>query len=241
MDYRSMTLVLGIIALICGLASARFVQSPESQLITGKKPAGEIPVAGLSLSVRESLRTRSFWLLWLTWALAGAAGIAMVSLSAPFGISKGFTMQEAVLILIAFNLTNGLSRLISGHLSDIFGRNVTMALSFLAAGCAYLLMPHLEGLILLAVLAAVVGFAFGTLFAVSAPLTADCFGMKHFGAVFGLVFTAYGFLAGTLGPGLSGHLLDVTNGNFKAVFFYLGVFFFISALLIKFTKPPGRA
>ncbi len=48
--------------------------------------------------------------------------------------------------------------------------------------------------------AAVVGFAFGTLFAVSAPLTTDCFGITHFGAISGLVFTVYGFVAGPLGP-----------------------------------------
>ena len=43
-----------------------------------------------------------------------------------------------------------------------------------------------------------VGFSFGTLFSVSAPLVADCFG---------LTFVAYGFVAGPLGPTLSGYLL----------------------------------
>jgi len=108
----------------------------------------------------------------------------------------------------------------------------------MSAGLAYVLLPYLDGLAVWAVLAAVVGFAFGTLFAVSAPLATDCFGMAHFGAIFGLVFTAYGFVAGPLGPWLSGHVLDSTQGNFQAVFTYLGVFFFVSALLIWFARPP---
>ena len=58
-------------------------------------------------------------------------------------------------------------------------------------------------------------------FAVSAPLATDCFGMTHFGAIFGLVFMAYGFVAGPLGPWLSGHVLDSTQGNFQVVFTYL--------------------
>jgi len=55
------------------------------------------------------------------------------------------------------------------------------------------------------------------------------------------VFTAYGFLAGALGPWLSGYVLDVSGGNFATVFSYLGGFFFVSAILIAFAKPPEAA
>jgi OFA family oxalate/formate antiporter-like MFS transporter len=87
------------------------------------------------------------------------------------------------------------------------------------------------------VLASVVGFAFGTLFSVSAALTSDCFGMKHFGAIYGLVFTAYGFVAGVLGPWLSGYVLDATGSNFQVVFIYLGIFCLASAGFIWFARP----
>jgi len=213
----------------------RLPKALESSL-SGQSDSGGLG-PGISLTVAQSLRTRTFWVLWLTWALGGAAGIAMVTLSTSFGLARGLATKEAILILTAFNLTNGLSRLVSGHLSDLFGRNVTMTLAFLGAGCAYLLLPLVEGLVSWAVLAAIVGFAFGTLFAVSAPLASDCFGMKHFGAIFGLVFTAYGFIAGALGPWLSGHLLDATHGNFSLVFIYLAIFCFTSALLIRYAKP----
>ncbi len=191
-----------------------------------------------SLTVRESLRTKSFWFLWLTWAFQGAAGIAMVTLSTAYGLSKGLTMESAVVILTAFNITNGGSRIIMGFLSDRVGRNLAMSLTFLAAGAAYFLLPHVNTLIVLAFLAAVIGFAFGTLFAVSAPLATDCFGLKHFGAIFGLVFTAYGFVSGILGPSLSGYLLDITRGNFLLVFTYLGTFCILSGILIRFVTPP---
>jgi OFA family oxalate/formate antiporter-like MFS transporter len=74
--------------------------------------------------------------------------------------------------------------------------------------------------------------AFGTLFAVSGPLAGDCFGMTHFGAIFGLIFTAYGFVSGPLGPWLSGRILDVTRGNYTLVFSYLGLMYLGSAGLI---------
>jgi OFA family oxalate/formate antiporter-like MFS transporter len=140
--------------------------------------------------------------------------------------------------LTAFNLTNGLSRLVSGFISDLIGRRTTMSLAFVAAGAAYLLMSHLEGLLLWSILAAGIGVALGTLFAVSAPLVANCFGLQHFGAIFGLTFTAYGFASGVLGPWLSGYLLDVTGGDFTLVFTYLGLLLLASAVLIKLVTPP---
>jgi OFA family oxalate/formate antiporter-like MFS transporter len=161
----------------------------------------------------------------------------MVTLSTSYGLSEGLELGDAVILLMAFNLTNGVSRLVSGYLSDLVGRTRMMGAAFLCAACAYWLMPHLEGLLPWAVLAAVVGFAFGTLFAVSAPLVVDCFGMVHFGTIFGLIFTAYGFVAGALGPWMSGYILDVSGGGFAPVFLLLGGFYFLSAVLISFAAP----
>ena len=146
-------------------------------------------------------------------------------------------MESAVIVLTAFNITNGGSRVIMGFLSDRVGRNLAMSLTFFAAGGAYFILPHVDGLSLLSLLAAIVGFSFGTLFAISAPLASDCFGMKHFGAIFGLVFTAYGFFSGVLGPSLSGYLLDITRGDFSVVFAYLGAFCILSGILIRFVVP----
>jgi len=241
MGYASMNLTLAAIALVVGITAAQFAELPErarlgrpAPVVPQKAPA-QLP---RSLTVAESIRTRSFWFLWLTWALMGAAGIAMVTLSTAFGLSRGFAMKSAVIILTVFNITNGLSRITTGYLSDIMGRNTTMSVAFFAAGCSYFALPYLNGLGASAVLAAVIGFAFGTLFAVSAPLAVDCFGLEHFGAIFGLVFTAYGFVSGAIGPSLGGYILDLSRGNFAIVFTYLGVFCVLSGFFIRFVSPP---
>ena len=227
-----------------GLAGAYFARAPDKEEIalfasdlTPKKPAST-KKPGKSLTVQESLHTRSFWFLWITWTFAGAAGVSMSILATTYGLFRGFGLDSAILLLTAFNLTNGTSRVISGILSDRLGRNRIMSMAFLAAGIAYFALPFAKGLAACALLAAVVGFAFGTLFSVSAPLVADCFGLKHFGAVFGLTFAAYGFVAGPLGPTLSGYLLDATGDNFFLVFMYLGAFFLLASLCIRMVVPP---
>lgn len=250
LGYEAMNLALALLTLSIGLAGAYFARAPgawESAATARRaggaaatKPTDRIITSAKSLTVKESLHTTSFWLLWITWTFAGAAGVSMTLLATGYGLFLGFSLPSAILILTAFNLTNGISRLISGILSDRFGRNQIMSLAFLAAGVAYFALPWVEGLGACVLLAGVVGFSFGTLFSVSAPLVADCFGLEHFGAIFGLTFAAYGFVAGPLGPTLSGYLLDVTGDNFLLVFVYLGIFCLLAGLCIRQVVSPQR-
>ena len=230
--YRGMTAVFGIIALATILVAARYLVPPK----TAGREAGRADDSGRSLTLRQSLKTRNFWMLWWTWALSGAAGIAMITNAVPFGLSRGLTIQQAVYLVVAFNLTSGLSRLASGFLSDLMGRRMIMSLSFLAAGLAYLALPHLNGLVFWIIMSAFIGYAFGTMWAVSAPLAADCFGMAHFGQVFGLLYSAYGYVAGAIGPWLTGYLVDLT-GNHALIFTYLAGLQLVPVVLIRLVRP----
>ena len=240
MNYFAMNITVGVIALAVGVIAAQFTEIPEK--VRSKSPEPEAPEKfsakyGDSLSVGETVRTKSFWFLWLTWVFQVASGMSMVTLSTAFGLSRGLAMESAVLILVAFNIMNGFSRILMGYLSDTLDRNSSMSIAFFAAGCAHFALPYVSTLAFLALFAAVIGFAFGTLFAVSAPLVADCFGFKHFGAILGLIFTTY-FVSGVIGPSLSGYLLDVFEKNFMIVFMYLGIFCMLSSFFVRFVVPP---
>jgi len=232
--YETMAIAAGSTALAIGLAASIFIRFPDSAL---KSPGSDVSQSAVNRSVQEALKSREFWCLWLTWVFAGAAGASMLVLATGFGLAQGLSLAQAVFILTAFNLTNGTGRLISGYFSDRIGRSQTMAISFSCAGIAYVILPHLASFWMWIVLAAIIGYAFGTLFAVSGPLAGDCFGMAHFGAIFGLIFTAYGFVSGPLGPWLSGLILDATDGNYIVVFSYLGLMYLAAAGLILFVKP----
>ncbi len=231
MGYRPMNLLLMILVIATGLVAVAMTGMPGREHAARGNRASQM-APGDDLTVGQAVRTRSFWFLWGVWALQGAAGISMVTLAIPFGKSKGLSVGLAVGILTAFNLTSGISRLVIGSLSDRVGRNVLMSLSFFAAAAAYFALPHVSSTGAIMALAAMIGVAFGTQFAVSAPLVTDCFGLAHFGAIFGLVFTAYGFVSGLIGPTLSGVLLDITRGNFTVVFSNLGLFCLVSSGLI---------
>lgn len=235
LGYLYTNFMMASIVFVTGVTAAQLTGTPKE--LSFKEGSAHFEAdRGESLTLRETVRTRSFWLIWLIWALAGAAGISMVMLSIPFGRSMGLTAGVAVYILTAFNITNGLGRFLSGFLSDLVERSTVMMLSFIVAGLAYLFMPYVDGLAISFILALMIGYGFGALFGVSAPLMTDCFGLKHFGSIYGGAFTAYGFLAGLLGPFLSGLILDATN-SFLIPFTYFGIFFLTSAVLVQYIKP----
>jgi len=237
------TCTIAMALTIClGTGFAMFIKLPESFKTNGSTPASH-------LSLAETISLKPFQYLWCVWALAGAGGVSLIVLSATFGQALGYTVTQYVLILTCFNILNGAGRIVCGRLADYFPKQKILMTVFLMAAAAYFLMPFFQGLYVLSFLACFIGLAFGAMFTVSAPLVTECFGPENFGKVFGLVFTAYGFLAGFLGPWLSGIILTVSNGNFTIVFTGFACFYLVSAFLIlkvkrvvplkKHRPPPG--
>lgn len=202
-----------------------------------KDPAKGPTLATKDYTVKEALKTRGFWAVWFAWVFVGAAGISMVSQGGNFAASIAL---PSVVVITAFNLTNGIGRIVAGSLSDFIGRNATGLVAFLLGGIGYLFLPFCKNSVLVAVLAAFVGFAFGTLFAISAPLVSDLFGLKHYSTIFSLVFVAYGFVSGIVGPALVGQLLKSTGENYKIVFPLLSAFCLLGAVCIMLARHSKR-
>ncbi len=191
-----------------------------------KDPAKGPTLAARNYTVGEALRTRSFWAVWITWVFVGAAGISMVSQGGNFAASIGLS---SVVVITSFNLTNGIGRIVAGTLSDFIGRNATGCVAFVLGAIGYAVLPFCANPVLVAVLSAFVGFSFGTLFAISSPLVSDLFGLENYSTIFSLVFVAYGFISGIVGPALVGQLLKLTGENYAVVFPILALFCLVGA------------
>lgn len=245
-------IILEMVVIINGLALV-FAELPERVTLTpeetkfhaelvetkNREKAMKGPtLAEKSYTAKEALRTKAFWAVWIAWAFVGAAGISMVSLAANYALSIGLS---GVVVITAFNLTNGIGRIIAGTLSDYIGRNATGFVAF-ALGClGYILLPYCRSLVIVAVLAAFVGYAFGTLFAISAPLISDLFGLKYYSSIFSFIFVAYGLVSGVFGPALVGQILKMTGENYSIVFRMLAVFCAIGAVCIVMAKHSRKS
>lgn len=66
-------------------------------------------------------------------------------------------------------------------------------------------------------------------------MTADTFGAKHIGQLYGWIFLAYG-VGGIFGPILGGRLGDI--GNFPLAFTICGVLCIVAAFISAAVAPP---
>ena len=92
------------------------------------------------------------------------------------------------------------------------------------------------GIPMISLCAICVGVGFGTLFTVTGPMASELFGLKNFGMIFGLIFTAYGMVGGIVGPAVSGLLLEKTGGDYAMVFTYLGIMALVGFMLMGCIK-----
>lgn len=228
--YSSSLATVAALTLALGVASAQLMEFPERVGYAG--PSLSRASTGPSATLREALRSKALWLTWLTWALCGGAGIGMVMFSTSISMELGLDASAAAACLAAFNLTNGLSRVASGALSDRLGRSRVMAGSYAAGAVGFLLLAaRLSGLWAVILANLLAGLSFGTLFAVSAPYLMDHFGSARFGSIFGFTFTAYGFMGSWLGPFVGGLLRDST-GAFTSTCLAFAAYTLASAVAI---------
>lgn len=230
--YAAASDTAAILAMSIGGAASLCIKNPDEQRGGG----GQTLVP--TLSVGQALRLRAFWFLWLTWALAGAAGVSLIVLSAVYGKHLGYDVTQYVYILTCFNVLNGVGRLVCGRLSDTLSKQKILMTVYLMAAVAYIGMAASTSLFWVSFFACFVGLAFGGLFTVSAPLVSEVFGLENFGKIFGLVFTAYGFFAGALGPWLSGVILDLTGSDFRIVFALFALFYVTASVLVLKVRNP---
>ena len=247
--YGKMNVILLVCIVATNLIAMIFAESVEKTRLTDEEKAahrellaragaGEKGDSGNDLTVKQTLKTKDFWIIWVVWIFMGAAGISMVSLSEGYALSIGLS---GIVVLSAFNLVNGGSRIVAGLMCDVIGGERTAVIAYVLTAAGYGMLPFMRSVAGASISAACIGFGMGTLFTVTGPVAAKRFGLKYFGMIYGLIFTAYGFIGGILGPALSGVVLDKTGGSYGIVFGYLAVFALIGAgLMIVLARTGGR-
>ena len=90
----------------------------------------------------------------------------------------------------------------------------------------------------MAALSAVIGANFGANLSLLPSVTKDYFGLRHFGANYGLVFTAWGLGGFTLSL-VAGEVFDLTH-SFAFAYYGSAVTLVMAAGATLLLKPPAR-
>jgi MFS family permease len=185
---------LGVLPLILALPVVALVL-PNTP--TGRAAAQPVvaPLSGASLGA--ALASPRFWLIALAIAVISACAAGCISNLIKILVGHGQPRGAAVWIASLVGLFVIGGRAASGALMDrLWAPGVAAVfLAAPAAGCLLLVFaPH--SLLLAALAAILIGLAAGAEFDILAYLLAAYFGMRRYGAIYGVASAVFGFAAG---------------------------------------------
>jgi len=198
-------------------------------------PVGQAPIDSTGLSLANSLRRREFWTLWLVFSGLSFSLYGLLPHLVPMLTDRGMETSSAALAASSIGVTIIIARAVIGYLIDQFFAPRVALLFFLLSAVGIGILAG-GGTGAWAYLAAVlVGLSIGAELDLMAFLTTRYFGLRHFGAVFGVMFAA--LLVGTsAGPVSFGAVFEL-SGSYVTILTGCAVLNVVASLLLLFLPP----
>jgi len=234
--------VLGLSYVVLIGGAAWFVRNPPKN----RDPASHEPAVAEddgtergSRDLRAALRTWQWYAIWVVFFLNTTVGLAVYSdARAMAGSIGGAPAAFASAFVVVISVSDTAGRLIWPILSDrIGGANVFLAM-FVLQAAAFLLMPLLGAgsFAVFCVLASAVTSCYGGGYATMSALSADYYGPRDMGAIFGSIITASAF-AGFGAPLLLARSADLT-GSYDLALYVTGALMLAGASIPLALRPP---
>jgi len=235
-------LTLGIAYLILVVITAQFYRNPPQ----GWRPEGWEPRTAVSraattydFTVKEAMSRWQFWLLWVMLFLNVSAGIMIISQASPMAQQLvGLTPVAAAGIVGVISIFNGLGRVFWAAVSDFIGRARVYFLLYLIQVGVFFALPHLHTAALFTTAVALVGLCYGGGFGTMPSFTADFFGAKYMGGIYGWILLAWG-AAAIPSPILIARVRQ-TTGTYQTAIMIIAVVMLCSLVLPLIARRPKR-
>ena len=196
---------------------------------TESETTSQPPVFAEGLERSEALRGRSFWLIGITYFMyLMGVGLGVVHF-VPYLIGLGMSAQRAAAVFSVALLASTLSKPVMGIVADRVKAPVALAMAVFSLSGAFLLLTQAAHTLVLVPLVIFYGIGVGAPVALVPMLMAECFGLKTFGTLAGLV-GIFGMLGTATGPMFAGRIYDV-SGAYTTAFILMSVFLMVAALL----------
>ncbi|MBL8628513.1 MAG: MFS transporter [Rhodospirillaceae bacterium] len=224
MAYVGLAMVPLIVALPLAIA---FFRDPSEHVQSTTTPAG---ANAWGYSLPQAIRTMRFWQMALGLFLA-AAGIGGVLVHAfPFLTDRGIDRGTAAAVAGLLGLAVTVGRIGTGFLLDRFhGPYVAFVMLVMPTLACGLLLISADNILLCAIGIMFVGLAGGAEFDIAAYFVSRYFGRKHYGAVYGLLYTIF-VIGSAVTPPIAGKVYDTFKTYDPALYGGI-VLFFVAAIL----------
>jgi MFS family permease len=215
-------------------------RQPDPQEATDGGPDGlagqEAELEEPDFTVRQILRSVTFWQLTMSMGVVGMVMGTVVVFSIParesFGLSSA-TAGVVVLFLSVFNVTG---RFLLGFLADKVDKRRVLAFTYLLIGLGSLAFATIHRPWQVVLFLFLYPPGHGGTVPVRFALLADYFGRRSFGSLVGLTMTLTAVF-GVIGPIFTGWMFDVT-GSYRLAFIIMGLLVLPTVPVTLMVKPP---
>ena len=254
MDWRPSAVITGIAIWVIGFPCASILRTkpelfgltPDGNASKYDKAAGNISSTGGTFegehdfTLRESLKTRAFWLLAAAWAI-GNIGLlgAQVHLFLHLEQGVGLSRTTVSLVWMVASLSNIPSRLIGGFFGDRLPKNLMHGASMAFMAVAMYLLAIAATIEMAFAYAVLFGIGWGMRTPIVNAIQAEYFGRKSQGIIRGwLQSLSLPITIGT--PVIAGYMADI-QGTYRPTFIGMSLIMLLGvalALLAIHPKPP---
>ena len=240
--------IIAVVNLFVGLIVLAFMRHKPEQY--GEYPDGISPettnsglqrqntTEEISLSTKEILKQKSFWLINLSFGITGIALSTVMVFAIPNLSSIGFDPIIGAYVLTATSVLLFIGRLIIGFLADTFNKRYLLCLTFALIGFGTLLFGLITEPWHIIIFVILYGVGHGGTVPVRFAYLADMYGRKSYGTVIGITTTT-GAIFGIIGPIYAGYIYDQYM-DYRIAFTLIGILTFISIPLILMVKETNQ-
>jgi len=181
--------------------------------------------------MRDVVVRSQFWLLAISFAICGftTSGLFQTHLI-PHGIEHGFTEMTMAMSLGLMGATDIVGTLFSGWLCDRFNHRKLLAFYYALRGLSLIGLPYVESTEQLMLFSVIYGLNWLSTVPVTSTLTADLFGRRNVGVVFGWICCAHQIGAAAAAY-LAGYLHSLFS-NYNLAFVCSGAFALLAMLIV---------
>lgn len=233
---------LGIVYLIVVVLAAQFYANPPQ----GWRPAGWEPRTAVAkaastydFTVSEAMGTWQFYLLFLLLFLNVSAGIMIISQASPMAQQLGgMSVLQAAGMVGLISISNGLGRVFWAWVSDSLGRARVYLLLYLIQVAIFFALPHIRNVTLFTAAFCMIGLCYGGGFGTMPSFTADFFGSKYMGGIYGWILLAWA-MAAIPSPIMIARVRQNT-GSYGPAITVIAIVMLVSLVLPLIARRPSK-
>ena len=187
------------------------------------------------VGVKEAFSLKVFWQIGMIMLIVSIAFAGMANHCVAYMNDIGHSPTRAA---FAWSVVMGvmiLGKLAFGPIADKWGAKISMAISCLLFVISMILLMFSKPYAVVLIFAAIYGFASGSPLVINPLLTGEYLGVKHFGALFGIL-NIMGTIGGAVGPIGAGIVFDVYH-TYVPVFYFMIAIMLICAVIALVLKP----